>query len=167
MTTHWLVPRRAAWGVLPGLRSTRPFGAIRDELDRLFDELWHEFDIAPTRKAGGSRGEFALRVDLSETDEEFRVTAELPGLDEKDFEVSLEGDVLTIKGEKKLEKREEQKGYTHVETSSGCFHRAFRLPLEVDPDSVTASYKKGVLTVTLPKPPEAQRQARAIPITAS
>jgi HSP20 family protein len=140
---------------------------MRSELDRFFDEFLHGFEIAPTRNAGGRPGEFAPRVDISETDEEFRVTAELPGLDEGDFEVSLEEDVLTIKGEKKVEEEEERKGYTRVETSRGSFHRAFRLPLEVDPESVTASYKKGVLTVTLPKPPEAQRQPRVIPITAS
>lgn len=167
MTAHWLVPRRAGWSVRPALRSVRPFGAMRSELDRLFDEFLHGFDIAPTGRAGGSPAEFAPRVDISETDEEFRVTAELPGLDEEDFEVSLEEDVLTIKGEKKVEKQEERKGYTHVETSRGSFQRAFRLPLEVDPDSVTASYKKGVLTVTLPKHPEAQRQPRVIPVTAS
>jgi HSP20 family protein len=140
---------------------------MRSELDRFFDGFLHGFEIAPARNACGRLGEFAPRVDVSETDEEFRVTAELPGLDEGDFEVSLEEDVLTIKGEKKVEEEEERKGYTHVETSRGSFHRAFRLPLEVDPESVTASYKQGVLTVTLPKPPEAQRQPRVIPVTAS
>lgn len=167
MTAHWLVPRRARWSVRPALRSVRPFGAMRSELDRFFDEFLHGFEMAPTWNAAGRLGEFAPRVDISETDEEFRVTAELPGLDEKDFEVHLEEDVLTIKGEKKVEKEEERKGYTHVETSRGSFHRSFRLPLEVDPDSVKASYKKGVLTVTLPKPPEAQRRPHVIPVTAS
>ena len=164
MTSHWLVPRRSARRVLPTLRGGWALGGLHSELDRLFDEV--------SRGTGGAAAsaawdQFAPRVDISETDEEFRVTAELPGLEEKDFEVSLEGDVLTIKGEKKVAHEEQREGYTHVETFGGSFHRAFRLPVEVDPDAVKADFKNGVLTVTLPKPEEAVERPRTIPITAS
>ncbi len=164
MSSHWLVPRRSARRVLPTLRSGWALGGSHSELDQLLDEVW--------RGSGGAWApaacsEFAPRVDISETDEGFRVTAELPGLEEKDFEVSLEGDVLTIKGEKKLAHEEKREGYTHVETSSGSFQRAFRLPVEVDPDAVKAEFKNGVLTVTLPKPEEAVEHPHTIPITTS
>lgn len=164
MSSHWLVPRRSARSVLPALRSGWALGGMHGELDRLFDEVWRGFGIAPASKA---LGDFAPRVDISETEEEYRVTAELPGLEEKDFEVSLEGDVLTIKGEKKVEHEEKRESYSHVESARGSFHRAFRLPVEVDPNAVKAAFKNGVLTVTLPKPEEAAEQARTIPITTS
>ncbi len=128
------------------------------DLDRLFDEVWPGF--APTARFT----DFAPRVNIEETEEGYRVTAELPGLEEKDFEVSLEADVLTIKGEKKVESEEKREGYTHVEAASGSFHRSFRLPVEVDPDTVKATYKNGVLTVTLPKPAEESSRERVIPV---
>ena len=164
MTSHWLVPRRSARRVLPTLRGGWALGGLHSELDRLFDEV--------SRGTGGAAAsaawdQFAPRVDISETDEEFRVTAELPGLEEKDFEVSREGDVLTIKGEKKVAHEEQREGYTHVETFGGSFNRAFRLPVEVDPNAVKADFKNGVLTVTLPKPEEAVEHPRTIPITNS
>jgi len=164
MTSHWLVPRRSGRRVLPTLRGGWALGGLHSELDRLFDEV--------SRGVGGAAApaawdQFAPRVDISETDEEFRVTAELPGLEEKDFEVSLEGDVLTIKGEKKVAHEEQREGYTHVETFGGSFNRAFRLPVEVDPNAVKADFKNGVLTVTLPKPEEAVEHPRTIPITTS
>ena len=164
MRSHWLVPRRSARRVLPTLGGGWALGGLHSELDRLYDEAQRGFGGDP---APWAWGEFAPRVDISETDEEFRVTAELPGLEEKDFEVSLEGDVLTIKGEKKVAHEEKREGYTHVETSSGSFQRAFRLPLEVDPDAVKAEFKNGVLTVTLPKPEEAVERPHTIPITTS
>ena len=164
MRSHWLVPHRSARSVLPTLRSGWTMGGTHGELDRLFDDIWRGIGIA---RAANEGGDFAPRVDISETDEEYRVTAELPGLEEKDFEISLEGDVLTLKGEKKSEHEAKGEGYTYVETSSGSFQRAFRLPVEVDPEAVKATFKNGVLTVTLPKPAEAVAQARTIPVERS
>ena len=161
MTTHWLVPHRSARSVLPARRSPWPLGGF-GELDRLLADVWRGFAIAPDNLS-----DFAPRVDISETDEEYRVTAELPGLEEKDFEVTLDGDILTIKGEKKVEREEKGEGSTRVETSRGSFSRAFQLPIEVDPDAVNAAYKNGVLTVTLPKPPQAESGERTIPVTSS
>ena len=158
MRTHWLVPHRSARSVQPARSNPRPLGGF-GELDRLLADVWRGFGVAPDRAS-----DFAPRVDISETEQEYRVTAELPGLEEKDFEVSLDGDVLTVKGEKRVEHEEKGEGFTHVETSRGSFCRSFRLPVEVDPDAVKAAYKHGVLTVTLPKPPEAESGARTIPV---
>ncbi len=161
MTMHWLVPHRSPRSILPSRRSAWPLGGF-GELDRLLADVWRGFAIAPDNLS-----DFAPRVDISETDAEYRVTAELPGLEEKDFEVSLDGDILTIKGEKRIEREEKGDGYSHVETSRGSFCRSFRLPVEADPDAVKAAYKNGVLTVTLPKPPEAESGARTIPVASS
>ncbi len=167
MTTHWLVPHRSPRSILPSRRGAWPLGGFDrfgrfDELDRLFADVWRGFAIAPDNPS-----DFAPRVDIRETDEEYRVTAELPGLEEKDFEVTLDGDTLTIKGEKWVEGVEKGEGSTRVETSRGSFSRSFQLPIEVDPDAVKAAYKNGVLTVTLPKPPEAESGARTIPVASS
>jgi HSP20 family protein len=164
MASHWLVPRRSARSVLPTLRGGWALGGMHRELDRLLDEIWSGFGSAA---AASEVGEFSPRVDISETDDAYRVTAELPGLEEKDFDVSLEGDILTVRGEKRVEREAKREGYTHVETSSGVFQRAFRLPVEVDPDSVKATFRNGVLNVTLPKPEGAAERARTIPITTS
>jgi len=154
--SHWIIPRRrqaplARW----------PLAATNSGMEQLMEDVWRGFGSAP----GGDLADFAPQVDISETDTEYRVTAELPGLEEKDFDVSLDGDLLTLKGEKKVEREEKGEGFSHVEISSGSFHRAFRLPVEVKADGVKAAFKNGVLTVTLPKADPAR--AREIPITAS
>jgi HSP20 family protein len=113
---------------------------------RLMDRLFGDFatDIA-------AEGGWCPAVDLAETDDEFVVTAELPGLSKKDVEVSVENDILTLSGERKAE-TEEQKGRWHrVERSYGEFHRSFRLPGKVDAAKVDAKFKDGLLTVTVPK----------------
>jgi HSP20 family protein len=112
-------------------------------------------------------------MDVSETEEAFRIDAELPGLEEKDIEVSVEDGVLAIKGERAEEKEEkdgkdgkdEEKGWHRRETFRGKFHRAVRLPDNVDSDAVTASYRAGVLSLTLPKVPETKPEVKTIPIT--
>jgi HSP20 family protein len=155
MHSHLLVPRRL----------DRRASVFRSGLPQAFDDLWRGLGVpeAPRSRIGA----FHPSVDISETDEEIRLTAELPGLGEEDFEVTLDGDRLTIKGEKKDEREEKEKGYHRVESLAGTFQRSFRLPADVDPETVTASYDKGVLTVTVPKPEEAQPQVRSIPITTS
>jgi HSP20 family protein len=147
-------------------RRARPLG-LYHELDRIFDALWGGFSFP----ASGVRAPNAVtpRVDFSETDEEIRIAAELPGLDEKDIEIALDEGVLTIQGERKAESDEEdaEKGYKRLETYRGRFHRAIRLAAEVDEEAVKAVYKAGVLTVTLPKRAPAEPTVRSIPITAA
>ena len=137
-----------------------PFMGFRRELDRLVDDMFGG------RAVGRWPGAQAvdLRLDVSETDKEVKVTAELPGVEEKDVEVTLNDDILTIKGEKKVEEERKDDNVHMVERSYGSFARSLRLPFSVDQDKVEARFNKGVLTVTLPKPPEAQRPARRIEI---
>jgi HSP20 family protein len=108
--------------------------------------------------------QFLPRTNVSETDKEIQVTAELPGVDQKDIEITLTGGDLLIKGEKKSEvdEKKDDKGRTYhrVERSFGSFQRRLALPYDVDPNKVQASFKDGVLTVTLPKPAEAQKSKK-------
>ena len=151
MNTHLLVPRRSA-GSLASLGWS--------DFDRVFNQLWNGVGTA-TREARA----YAPLIDFSETDTEMRVAAELPGLEERDIQVSLEDGVLTIRGERNVTKNEDEKEVRHVETFRGKYERSLRLPSEVDPEGAKAEYRNGILTVTLPKLPEAQPQARAIPVT--
>jgi len=101
--------------------------------------------------------------DISEADNEIHVKAELPGMDPREIEITLTGDLLTIKGEKKEETEEKGENYHRRERRYGSFSRSFRLPVEVKADSINAGYKDGVLTVTLPKGEE--EKARRIEVT--
>jgi HSP20 family protein len=106
----------------------------------------------------------APRLDVSETETEVRVEAELPGVDEKDIEVTLSNGRLLITGEKKQEKEEKKKDYHLVERSYGSFARSIGLPFAADPEQVKASFAKGVLTVTVPKPAEVKAKEKKIAI---
>jgi len=103
-------------------------------------------------------------VDVVESDKAYEITAELPGMDEKNIEVKVANDVLTIKGERQEEKEEKKKDYYLRERSFGSFERSFGLPEGVDADKIEASFKKGVLTLTLPKKLEAQKSAKKIDV---
>ena len=108
----------------------------------------------------------APSFEVSETDDEFRIKAELPGMDEKDVEVSLEGDLLTVRGEKKREREEKRRSYHLSEVSYGEFSRAMRLPEGVDAERAKAQFKRGVLTLTIPKKDEVKANRRKLEITA-
>ena len=146
----------------------RPLESLRREVDRLFEDLDRGFFRFPSRalaefepfwrRAGGTA------VDIVERDKDFLVAAELPGMSEKDVELKLANDLLTIKGEEKEEKRE---GYHLSERRDGSFERSFRVPEGVDTDKIEANFNKGVLTVILPKKPEAMKAARTIDIKPS
>lgn len=101
---------------------------------------------------------------LSEDDKAYKITAELPGLDAKDVDVSVSGNTLVLKGEKRQEKEEKNKNYFFSERAYGSFQRAFELSTTVDRDKIAADYSKGVLTITLPKTAEAQKQAKKIEV---
>ena len=157
MTTHWIVPRRAVRPNAPAL-----FGPLWN-LDRFFGDLPL---IDRSACATGNRS-FAPAMNVEETEDELRLSAELPGLEEGDFEITTDGDLLTIKGEKKFESASEDNGRRRVERSSGSFERSFRVAWEIDPETVKAVYKNGVLDLVLPKPEEEQPQVRTIPVTTS
>jgi HSP20 family protein len=133
----------------------RPFGelsSIRREMDRLWNRVFGETPLARTFPE-----EWSPRVDLSETKDSFIVNAELPGLDAKDVDVSISGNVITIRGEKKKEE-EEKDDHHHVERYYGSFQRSFQLPANVITDKIDASFDKGVLKVVLPKTEEAKKK---------
>jgi len=122
-----------------------PFMSLQREVERLFDDFSRGF---PTFGAT----ELTPKMDVFETDKEFGLTAELPGLEEKDVEVNVTDNILTIRGEKKAEKEQKDKDYRMVERSYGSFARSVELPAGIDPDAIKATITKGVLKVTVPKP---------------
>jgi HSP20 family protein len=130
-----------------------PFYAFRREMDQVFDNFFGRgFGLTPfSGNFMEGFGEFNPRVDVTETDQEVRITAELPGLEEKDIDVSLSNDILTLKGEKKSEQEDKRENYYRMERSYGSFQRSIQLPQEVDGDKVEATFKNGVLQITLPK----------------
>jgi len=161
----------------PSGRSMMPWDAwdtFRGQMDRMFDsftrglpgfpDLRRPVDVQPFFRFDTSFGTMAPAVDVVEKDKEFLITAELPGLDEKDLDVQLSGDVLTIKGEKTEEKEEKQKNTYISERRYGSFQRSFQLPDGVDRGKVSASFEKGVLRVMLPKTADAVTQQKKIPI---
>jgi len=133
----------------------REVSRLRSEMDRLWDEYF----------GAGRRGLQPLEeawlpaVDVSESEDKITVKAEIPGLEAKDIDISMSGDTLTIKGEKKTETEEKEENYHLVERSYGSFRRAMKIPATVDADKVEATYKNGVLTVVLPKKEEVKPKA--------
>lgn len=147
-------------------RSDTPLLSLQRDINRVFDDFWSRFD----RSAGALNGLLSVtgpRTDVTEADGSVEVAVELPGMDEKDIDVSLSDDVLTIRGEKKAEREEKKKGYYLAERTYGSFYRSIPLPPGVDSEKAEAQFKKGVLTVTLPKTPEAQAKVRKIEVKAS
>ena len=133
---------------------------FKKEMDRLFDRF-----VEPVWPEAPTLGAWEPKIDLTETKDALTVKAELAGVDQKDISVSLQDGVLTIKGEKDEEKEEKDKQYHRVERSYGAFARAIRLPAAVDAGGVTATFKDGVVTITLPKAPEAK--GTTVPVKAA
>jgi len=137
-----------------------PFLSLHRNVNRLFDEVFRGFD-APAMFGGSSATAGTWpRVELSESEGEIQVTAEVPGLDQKDIEVLLDDDILTIRGEKKSQAEDKDRQFS--ERFYGRFERRIALGRELEADQVNASFKNGVLTVTLPKTAKAQANAKRI-----
>ena len=164
-----------------GVKGQPPTGGIgsllslRSGIDQLFDDMFRGVFGKPTRRfldldtfrgasAWPTAGVTVPSVNISESTDSFTITAEMPGLDEKDIEVSLADDVLTIKGERREESEEKKKDYHVVERRYGAFHRAFRLPEGVAAEKISASCDKGMLTITLPKRLEKKVEAKKIEV---
>lgn len=133
---------------------TSPFGALHREVNRMFDDLWRGFDAPEITTSAWPH------IELCDEDHQLKVVAELPGLEERDVELTLDNGVLTLKGHKTIEKG----GTVYSERWEGAFERDITVGRDVDADKVTASFKNGVLTILLPKKPEAQREVRRISI---
>jgi len=159
-----LIPwRREDRPAAPG-RPQHPLAALHREMDRLFEDFFRGDTPWPLSHLRGTGGAFSPSVDVRETDAELVVSAELPGIDEKDLEIDLGDDGLTIRGEKKEEHEERKEGLYRAERSYGSFQRFVPLPTAIVADKATAEFKNGVLTITLPKPPDAQPKRRKIEI---
>jgi HSP20 family protein len=139
-----------------------PITALRREMDRLFETFSPRIDLG-----GWAEGRFLPEFDYAETDTEIIVTAELPGVDPKDVEISLEHNLLTIRGEKRSQRDEKKEHYQFAERSYGAFERTMTVPEGVEASKVEAKFDKGVLKVTLPKPAELQGKRRKIEVKAS
>ncbi|MGE5536498.1 MAG: Hsp20/alpha crystallin family protein [Acidobacteriota bacterium] len=149
------------------LSEWNPFETVRRQMDRMFDDLWRfPFVSSPSLSSfpAGTKTFETPAVDIVEKPSEFRITAELPGMSEKDIQVKCSEGVLTIKGEKKEEKQETKQDYYISERRFGSFQRSFRIPDSVDADKIDASFKNGVLTLILPKNPEAVKDEKKIEI---
>jgi HSP20 family protein len=131
--------------------SRRDFPSLRREMDTFFDRFFRDMPWT-----GGEGEEWLPSVNVSETDGDIKVKAELPGLEAKDIDISVSGDILTIKGEKKEEKEEKEEKYYYKEQYAGSFQRCIRLPSEVQSDKVDAKFKNGVLNIVLPKSKESE-----------
>lgn len=148
-------------------REMDPFGSLRREIDRVFSDFLNDWSWMGRMSLFDRQfSTFMPTVDVTETDKEFCVTAELPGMEEKDIEVSYSDGGLTIKGEKREEREESRGDYYHSERQFGAFERTIPLPEDVNPDKAKASFKKGVLKITLPKTEEARSHKKTIPIEA-
>src|SRR5579862_7024849 len=147
--------------------------SLRGEMDRVFDRfsgafampsLRRMFDFEPAHRIESTFTLTAPAIDVAENDRAYKITAELPGMEPGNVDVSVGGDTLTIKGEKRQEKEEKEENYYLCERSFGSFQRSFTLPAGVDRDNISSELTKGVLTVTLPKTAEAQKQQKKIEV---
>ena len=154
-----------------------PVMDIRQRMDSLFDQMMHDWpmpsfgrDFWSMRPAGArldrpfGNGMVDVSFEVAESDDAIEITAELPGIDEDNVELSVNDGVLTVRGEKKAETEEKQKDYYLAERRYGAFQRAFRIPDSVDQDKIAAKFNKGVLHLTLPKHAEVVAKKKTIPI---
>jgi len=144
-----------------------PFPAFRRDMERLFEDFFSVFGMpiwADGQHGGTQRAVMAPRIDVSESDNEIRIRADLPGVNEEDIDIRLVDDVLTISGEIRAERDENKQDYHLMERARGAFTRSLRLPFQVDASQVQASFNSGVLTITIPKPKEARDREQRIEV---
>lgn len=156
-----------------GHASFFPLSTLRDDIDRAFDRMFHHWpqfgglmprDLFGNGEIFATSSAAAPRVDVSEDDNAYEITAEMPGVEEKDIDITLKENRLILRGEKKVEREEKKKDYHMTERSYGSFERSFHLPEDVDADKIKAEFSKGVLTLTLPKSPTAKAKERKVAI---
>jgi HSP20 family protein len=157
----------------PSRRTEVPdvFRSFRSEMDRLFDRFGFPsfrrmLDVEPFWNYETSFGVAVPAVDVTEDDNAYKISAELPGMAEKDIDVTVTGDVLLLKGEKRQEREQKEKNRYLSERSYGAFQRSFSIPDGVDREKISAEFTKGVLTLTLPKTAEAQKRQKKIEVKA-
>ena len=164
-------PTASAKGSVSTPSGWNPFDSLRTEIDRLFDDF-HPFELAwpgsrqAPRSVSGASWALSPAMDMIEHADEFEITAELPGIDEKNIEIKLLRNAIVIRGEKREEHEEKKKDYHLSERRVGSFQRSFRLPEATDPDKIEAEFSKGVLTLRIPKSPAARGSEKRIEIKA-
>ena len=142
-------------------RAGNPFFSLQSEINRMFDDAFRGF---PASALAGTDKLLSPAIDVKETDQGIELSAELPGVEEQDLDVSIVEDLLTIKAEKKQEQKKEEKGYYMMERSYGTVSRSIRLPFDTDPSKVSATFDKGVLKIAIPRPAEEQAKVRKIAV---
>ncbi len=142
--------------------SDHPLDLFRKEFDDLFDNFFRSFDLQAFESG---KGAFSPRIDVVDKEKEITIKAELPGMDEKDIDVSLSRGILTVKGEKKEEKEDRGRDYYRMERSYGSFSRSIQIPAEVDESGIRATFKKGVLEISLPKTAKAVEETKKITVS--
>lgn len=169
MTLNELLPTRHGRNRIAVRRheQNNPFGALEKSAGRFFEDFFRDFAIEPFGSFREWPQAFAPKIDISETENEVVVSAELPGVDKNDVEVSFDGGRLTIKGEKKHEKEVSEDNCRRMERSYGSFQRMLELPCEVDEEKSSAEFKNGILTVTLGKIVQEPEKVKKIEIKGS
>lgn len=137
-----------------------PLASLQSEIDRVFGDFFETFDNFPTL----SNGTMVPKADFSESDSGYELAVEMPGVAEKDLDVSVKNGVLTVKGEKKSEREEKKKDYYRAERSYGSYYRAMTLPEDADEAKIAARFTDGVLRVAIPKSAEAKSKSQKIAI---
>lgn len=139
--------------------------SLQHDMNRVFDDFFRSFETGMMNPFGEApTGLFHPRVEVRETAGDLRISLELPGIDERDLDLSISDDGLTISGEKREEKEENIRGYYRMERTYGSFHRHIAFPCSIDKDKAEATFKKGVLNIVLPKAAEAKQHVKKISI---
>ena len=140
---------------------SHPLTRMQNEMNRMFDRFFDNTRISPFQE--GALNAFPS-IDIKETKKDVQVSAELPGLEAKDIDISIRENILTLRGEKRQESKREEEDYYQMECAYGSFNRSIPLPSEVESDKVTAKFKNGVLKIFMPKKPAAQQKSKKIEI---
>jgi HSP20 family protein len=149
-----LIPWQRGNADLQGFQDS-PFYSLREEMNKMFEDFFKDFDSNLPQSYSSAK--FSPSINIAEDKNKIEITAELPGMDEKDVELSLAENKLTISGEKKEEVKKEKDSYYHLERKTGYFRRVIQLPVEINPDQAEAQFSKGVLKVILPKSEQTEK----------
>ena len=159
--TPWHSSRAPARGIFP---FDRTLDSLHREVDKMFDSFWRGMEPQPFAPSIWGFDGAVPAIDQSEDETAYHVAVELPGIEGKDVEVSLSDNVLTIRGERKLDEEEKEQSYYLRERARGDFRRSLSFPVQIDENKVKAAFADGVLSITLPKIKEAQKKAKTIAI---
>lgn len=157
-----------SWNRISSSERSDPFVALQHEMNRLFDNFTNTPSVFGNFSAFGGDGRASIspRVDVAETDKQVEIEAELPGLSEKDIDVTVSGDMLTIRGERQSQSEDKRKNYFISERSYGSFFRSIALPFDAEPGDIVAHFDKGVLKVIVKKPERLSARTAKIPVSA-